>query len=268
MPKSDKATTFDLMGKVAIITGGSQGIGEAIVRELAGSGCDVLATARSKSALTLLSNELEASTGRRVVGFTADLRDENAGTSIVNAAIEAFGKIDLLVNNAGSTKNGTLFDVTEEDWTDGFGVKFFGGMRLSKAAWPHLKDSNGGIVSIAGIRARTPTGGSVITSSVNSAIVGLTKALADQGRVDGVKVNGIHPGPVRTGRLKATQESMAAEKGIDQAEVERQMIANFGVTRIGEPEDIARLVAFLASPLGANIHGTFIDSDGGATRGV
>jgi 3-oxoacyl-[acyl-carrier protein] reductase len=268
MPNNERATTFDLTGNVAIITGGSQGIGEAIVRELAGSGCDVLATARTEAALTSLSNELESATGQRVVGYTADLRDENAGAGIVNAAIEAFGKIDLVVNNAGSTKNGTLFDVTEEEWADGFGVKFFGGMRLSKAAWPHLKDSSGGIVNIAGIRATTPTGGSVITSSVNSAIVALTKALADQGMTDGVKVNGIHPGPVRTGRLKATQESMAADKGVDQAEVERQMIANFGVTRIGEPEDIARLVAFLASPLAANIHGTFIDSDGGATRGT
>ena len=76
------------------------------------------------------------------------------------------------------------------------------------------------------------------------------------------------PVPVRTGRLTTTQESMAADKGVDQAEVERQMIANFDVTRIGEPEDIARLVAFLASPLAANIHGAFIDSDGGATRDI
>ena len=146
--------------------------------------------------------------------------------------------------------------------------KFFGAVRLIRAAWPHLKEAGGSVVNIAGVGGRTPGAQFSIGGSVNAALLSLTKSLAELGVRDGVQVNAINPGPVRTDRLQARLKVIAARQQISLAEAEAAMVREMHITRIGEPEDIANLAFFLVSPQGRLMHGALIDIDGGETKAV
>ena len=177
-----------------------------------------------------------------------------------------FGQLDLVVNNAGSTKRGDFLELTDADWDDGYGLKFFAAMRLCRAAWPHLKASGGCIVNIAGMGGRTASAEFTIGGSVNAAMLNLTKALADRGVQDGVRVNAINPGLVVTDRLKARIMQVVAEKGVDDETAARELASGMRIARFGRPQEIAEAVAFLASPRTGYCQGTLMDIDGGQTR--
>jgi NAD(P)-dependent dehydrogenase (short-subunit alcohol dehydrogenase family) len=247
-----------LQGKVAIVTGASRGIGRAIALRLARSGASVVLTARDEMALDAAARELESA-----AWIAADLRLPQSAQRLVDFTIEKFGRIDILVNNAGATKRGEFLALTDEDWADGFALKFFGAMRLTRCAWPHLKSQSGSVVHIAGIGGRTPGREFAIGGSVNAAILSFTKGLADLGVADGVQVNAINPGAVRTDRLRKRLAGFG-----DPATAERKFVEASGITRVGEPEDIAELVAYLVSPAGRFIHGSLIDIDGGQTKTI
>jgi 3-oxoacyl-[acyl-carrier protein] reductase len=172
----------------------------------------------------------------------------------------------MLVNNAGATQRGDFLTLPDELWADGFALKFFGAMRLCRAAWPYLQASGGSIVNIIGIGGRTGSAEFAIGGSVNAALMNLTKVLADRGTKDGVRVNAINPGSIATDRLTIRIKKFAAEKGLNEAEAARQMAQEAGISRFGDPEEIARAVAFLTSPQNAYIHGAILDIDGGQTR--
>jgi 3-oxoacyl-[acyl-carrier protein] reductase len=174
--------------------------------------------------------------------------------------------IDIVVNNAGATKRGDFQTLSEEDWTDGFAQKFFGAVRLLRAAWPALKQRKGSVVSIAGVGGRAPGAQFTIGGSVNAAMLSFTNAMADVGVEDGVQVKAINQGAVRTARLMARLQSLSKEQRISEAEAEAQMVADSGITKIGEPEDAANLVAFIVSPQNRYLHGSLIDLDGGTTK--
>jgi 3-oxoacyl-[acyl-carrier protein] reductase len=177
-----------------------------------------------------------------------------------------YGRIDVLVNNAGATKRGDFLALSESDWADGFNLKFFGAMRLSRAAWPHLCSSSGTIVNVVGIGGRTGQAEFAIGGAVNAALLNLTKVLADRGVKDGVRVNAINPGGIATDRLQTRLRTFAAEHHVDLGKAEAEMARAFGVARFGQPDEIARLVAFLASPQAAFCQGAIVDADGGQTR--
>jgi 3-oxoacyl-[acyl-carrier protein] reductase len=213
-----------------------------------------------------LLEKLSATLPQESLALPMDLRAPTAPATAVAATIERFGRLDLLVNNAGATKRGDFFSLTDEDWNDGFALKFYGAIRLSRAAWPHLRDSVGGIVNIVGIGGRTGSADFAIGGAVNSALLNLTKALADRGVADGVRVNAINPGSVVTGRLENRLRTYAAERGMDEAEAVKEMTKASGVARFGDPAEIARAVAFLASPQAGFCQGAVLDIDGGETR--
>jgi 3-oxoacyl-[acyl-carrier protein] reductase len=251
-----------LAGKVAIVTGASKGIGRAIAQALAGEGMRLVVVARSRDLL----EELVGPMGDRGVAVAADLMAHDAPARIVESALARFGGLDLVVNNAGSTKRGDFLALSEADWADGFGLKFFGAMRLCRAAWPHLRASAGAIVNIAGVGGRTGSAEFAIGGAVNAALLNLTKVLADRGITDGIRVNAVNPGGIATNRLQTRLRTFAAEHGIGLQDAEAQMARALGVARFGTPEEIARLVAFLASPQAAYCQGSIVDADGGQTR--
>ena len=253
---------LQLSGKVAIVTGASRGIGRATAELLAAEGVRLALAARSRDQLEALA----AALGHDSLVHAVDLRDPEAPAVLVAAAVERFGRLDLLVNNAGATKRGDFLGLPDSDWQDGFALKFFGAMRCCRAAWPHLRASQGAIVNVVGVGGRTGSAEFTIGGAVNAALLNLTKALADRGVSDGVRVNAINPGSIATERLQVRVRALAAEQGLDQAEAARRMAQRLGVVRFGEPAEIARAVAFLASPLAGYCQGVVLDVDGGQTR--
>src|SRR5581483_7800550 len=166
----------------------------------------------------------------------------------------------------GATRRGDFLELSDADWDDGFRLKFFGAMRLARAAWPHLGAARGAIVNIAGIGGRTGTAEFAIGGAVNAALLNLTKCLADRGVADGVRVNAINPGAIATERLQVRLRAFAEAHGLEAEDAQREMARALRIERFGQPAEIGRIVAFLASPLASYCQGAVVDVDGGATR--
>jgi 3-oxoacyl-[acyl-carrier protein] reductase len=197
-----------------------------------------------------------------------DLRKPESAEQVIVETINRFEKIDLLVNNAGATKRGDFLTLTDDEWQDGFDLKFYAAMRLSRAAWTHLQASAGTIINIVGVGGKTASAEFTIGGSVNAALMYLTKALADRGVKDGMRVNAINPGSIATERLQIRIQKYAREHNISLEEAMKQMPPEMKIARFGEPSEIARAVAFLASEQAAYIQGAILDVDGGATRAL
>lgn len=241
--------------RVAIVTGASRGIGNAIALRLAADGMRVVLCARDEKLL----NDMASAIGHdKSLAVSIDLRHPDAAAVVVDAAISKFGALDILVNNAGATKRGDFESLTDEDFIDGFALKYFAGVRLTRAAWPHLRASKGSIVNIVGAGGRTPGALFTIGGSVNAAILSFTKAMSEKGIEDGVQVNAINPGPVRTARLARMLESQSEE----------EFLRHSRIARIGEPADVAALVSFILSEHGRYMQGSLVDMDGGQTKTI
>ena len=251
-----------LSDKVSIVTGASRGIGKAIAETLSAEGMKLVLLARSRDELESLARSLPNESLVQVI----DLREPDAAGQVIASTIEKFGKLDLLVNNAGATKRGDFLTLTDEEWTDGFALKFYAAVRLSRAAWLYLKESKGTIINIIGIGGRTGSAEFTIGGTVNAALMNLTKALADRGIKDGVRVNAINPGSIATERLQTRIQNYAKTNNVSLEEAAKHLPREMKVERFGEPIEIARAVAFLASSQAAYIQGAVLDVDGGATR--
>jgi NAD(P)-dependent dehydrogenase (short-subunit alcohol dehydrogenase family) len=256
-----------LKGKVVIVTGASKGIGRAIGLRLAREGGKLVLAARDAKALGEVAGEIESG-GGTAVSFAADLRDSKIPAALVDAALHAHGALDVVVNNAGATRRGDFLQLSDADWLDGFALKFFGAVRLVRAAWPHLKSRHGAVLNIIGVGGRTPDADFTIGGSVNGACLSFTKALAQIGLRDGVRVNAINPGWIRTGRLDQRLEQMAAERGGTPDTLAEELVRQADIARLGTPEDIGNLAAFVLSPEGSLLHGSLIDMDAGRTKTV
>lgn len=248
----------------ALVTGGSRGIGRAIAAALLGQGCTVMIAGRDPAALRAAEAEL----GGNLHGVAADLVTREGVALLARAVRDRFGALDILVNNAGATARGGLFDVPDQAWEEGFALKCFGGVRLARALWPLLVDAGGSVVNIAGVGGRTPAADFVLGAAVNAAIMAITKSLAEQGAADGVRVNCINPGLIETGRLRARAERVALRDGVDLDAAKRTLAAEWGVPRIGQPEEIAAMAVFLTLGGGTYCQGGIFDVDGGRTRGL
>jgi 3-oxoacyl-[acyl-carrier protein] reductase len=253
---------LELRGKVALVTGASRGIGKAIAEVLSGEGMRLVLVARASDALEGVAQSLP----NEAHAIAADLRAPQAPDDVVARAVERFGRLDLLVNNAGATQRGDFLELPDELWHDGFALKFFGAMRACRAAWPHLRASGGAIVNIAGVGGRTGSAEFAIGGAVNAAVMNLTKVLADRGTKDGVRVNAVNPGAVATERLQTRIQRLANEQGLAIDDATQRMAQVLGIARFGMPEEIGRVVAFLASPRAAYCQGAVVDVDGGQTR--
>lgn len=257
-----------LEGKTAVVGGGSKGIGFAIASRLAGDGADVMLAASNEERLRNAAGRIRDETGRRVEYCAADLRGLDGCGAVHDATIKAFGGADILINSAGATKGGTFTEQADEEWLDGFALKLFGAVRLARLFWPALTDRKGTVVNIVGGAARTAAADFMVGGAVNAALANFSKALAEQGLRDDVNVNWVLPGMTVTERLDEIFERRAQQQGKSPDEIKRQSMEAEGIRRLGQPEDVAGLVAFLCSPAARHIHGTGIAVDGGATKGV
>ena len=259
---------YDFSGQSAIVTGSSRGIGAAIAVELAACGARLTLTGRDEAALADVAAAVETASGNKPAIVACDLREAPAAAKVVEAAVKAHGGVDILVNNAGATKRGDFLALTDEDVLDGFALKFHGAVRMTRAAWPHLVASKGKLVNIVGIGSLTPSAEFTIGGPVNSALINFTKAIADRGLKEDVRVNAVNPGHIVTDRLRRRVETLAKAEGISYAEAEEVSRREHGILRFGTPEEIAHLVSFLCSDRATYIHGSTIEIDGGATKGL
>lgn len=259
---------FGLRGKGAVITGASRGLGAAIADVLAGEGMNVVLVARDRKALEDGAAALRARHGVQAAVHEADLTSAEAVEGAARAAVAALPAVDVLVNCAGATKRGDFFALTDADWENGFALKFFGAMRLSRALWPALVKSRGTIINIIGIGARMPGGDFTIGGSVNAAFLNFTKALAEIGTRDGVRVNAINPGFFHTDRLAHSLRSTSEQTGVPIGKAAETLLVRIGVPRFGRPEELGQLVAYLASGQASYMNGAAIEIDGGTRRNI
>lgn len=248
--------------QVALVTGSNRGIGRGIALELAAAGYDVVLTGRDQHALAATATDVR---NQGVLAHThaSDLREQNAPANLIDDVQKTFGRLDVLVNNAGAARRGDFFTMPDEMWADGFSLKFFAHVRLTRAAWPLLKATGGSVVTIAGIGARAPVADYMVGASVIGAQLAFMKALADIGKKDGVQTNTINPGSVETDRFAHRLGLITKKTGLDPEAAKEHHRRELDITRFGKPEDVAALVAFLISPRGRWIHGAAIDIDGG-----
>lgn len=256
-----------LAGKVALVTGASRGLGRAISIELAREGMHVCLVGRSTEMLREVAAEI-GGLGGRCAHLAGDVTQSDTTRGAIDLTLKSFGRLDLLVNNAGTTKRGDFFSLTEADWLDGFGVKFGGALRLTRAAWPELKRTQGSIVNIIGIGGYTGTGDGAIPGAVNAALMNLTKATSQIGVRDGIRVNAVNPGRVKTDRFQRNIARLSQAWGTSEPDTYARLLRETGVARFGTPDEIASIVAFLASSRAAFIQGALIDADGGELRSL
>jgi NAD(P)-dependent dehydrogenase (short-subunit alcohol dehydrogenase family) len=258
----------ELSGKVAIISGGSRGIGRAIAKSLAGAGAQTVLAAMSRENLDRTAGEIAAAGAPRPSVVAADLRTLDGCKSVFDGVNEAHGRCDILVHSAGGTRAGNFLEQADDVWLDGFALKFFGAVRLTRLLWPMLKEAEGHVVFIDGGMARTPNPGNLIGGSVNAALANFAKGLSSHGIRDGVNVNTIHPGRTETDRNTELVRQQAQAEGKTVEQVGEAIASNAGVRRLGQPEDIAALALFLVSPGASHIQGASIPVDGGGTKGL
>jgi NAD(P)-dependent dehydrogenase (short-subunit alcohol dehydrogenase family) len=255
-----------LAGRTAVFGGGSKGIGLAIARRLAAEGADVFLLASNADRLKAAAEGIAAETGRRAGWHAADLRTL-AGCEAAHAAATEFGGCEILINSAGATRGGVFPEQPDDEMIDGMALKFHGAVRLCRLFWPALVASHGAVINIAGGFARTPAADFLVGGAVNAALSNFSKGLAAVGLRDDVNVNWLHPGLTVTERLEEIFTRRAKQQGKTRDQVEAESVAAEGLRRLGQPEDIAALVAFLCSPAGRHIHGACIPIDGGGAKG-
>ena len=254
--------------KVVVVTGGSRGIGKAIGAAFAREGAQVVLAASNAANLDAAAKAIKDAGGLAPLTIAADLRTLPGCEQVFKAVNDKFKRCDILVNNAGATKGGNFFELPDEAFLDGFALKYFAAVRLTKLFWPLLKAAHGNIVNIIGGAARTPGAEFLIGGSVNSAFANFSKGLAALGNRDDINVNVIHPGMVETDRVVTLFQQFAKAQNKTPEEVRNESLKKSGTRRIGMPDDVAELALFLASPRARHIQGTAISIDGGATTGL
>jgi NAD(P)-dependent dehydrogenase (short-subunit alcohol dehydrogenase family) len=253
---------LELKDKVAIVTGGTQGIGKAAALRLAAEGARVVIAARGRELLDQVAGEIRAA-GGSVAAVQADVSRAEDCARLVAEAVQAFGRLDILVNNAGTSATGEFESVTDDLWQADFELKLFAAIRLARLAIPHMKRQGGGrIVNITNIGAKQPRAKSMPTTVTRAAGLAFTKALSKEFAPHQILVNTICIGSVRAGQ----HDRKAAKAGIAAEQYYANMGKDIPLGRVGRAEEVANAIAFLASGAASFITGSSLNLDGGVSN--
>jgi 3-oxoacyl-[acyl-carrier protein] reductase len=252
---------------VAIVTGASQGIGKATALRLARDFSFLTLVARDEDHLQDTAQQAK-SLGAESLVLALDLRELAAAEKVVNETLGRFGQIDAVLNIAGAVPQIDLFEMTDAQWEDGMALKFHGARRLTIRAWDALKASKGSVVLLSGLAAYDPKPGFAAVATTNAAIIALAKAFAEQGIKDGVQVNSVSPGAVMTGRRQSFFQKWAPANRMTVEEAIKKYPEQSGISRFGQPEEIADLLAYLVSASAKWMTGAALRIDGGEFKGI
>jgi 3-oxoacyl-[acyl-carrier protein] reductase len=258
-----------LEGKVALVGGASKGIGRAVARALAGEGCRVAICARHQDTLDQACEDIRRETGAEVIAMTCDMAIHEDIQRTVAGAINSFGRLDILVNNAGGPPTGTFQELDERYWQHALDQNLLSAVRAIREALPHLKRSGAGrIINITSVAVKQPIDGLILSNATRVGVVAMAKTLSREIAGDGVTVNNICPGNIATERLLSLIEERSKRQGIPMEQAIALEESRVPMGFLGEPEDVASLVVFLASARARYITGTTIQVDGGSTTSL
>lgn len=257
---------FQLTGKTAIVVASSQGLGRAIAEALLKEGANVVISGRDESKLKKVAMELE---GYGKVDFQrTDITEPDDIKQLIAKAVDRFGGVDILVNNAGGPPAGSFESLTDEDWQKSFELNLFSYIRLIREALPYLKKQGGKIINIASTSIKEPIPGLILSNTFRTGMVGLTKTLSQELAPYNILINLVAPGKIATDRVEHLDQFSADKLGISKEEFANQSKKNIPLKRYGEPEEFARVVAFLASDANSYMTGSSFLVDGGMVKSI
>ena len=259
-----------LKGKVAVITGGSEGIGKATATKLAEEGASVVICARREDVLEAAAAEAREASGGEVTGIPTDVTDIEQLTSLFAHVVETHGRLDILVNNAGSSAASYFGDVSDEEWQYDLDLKLFGAIRCSRLAIPHMRTQGGGrIVNVTAVAGKAPPGSSVPTSVSRAAGIALTKVMSKDYAADQILVNTVCIGLIKSGQIdRQWMADRENEPDLTRDEWYERRGKAIPVGRVGEAEEAANVIAFLASDAASYVTGSSIHIDGGSAATI
>ena len=258
-----------LNGKVALVAAASQGLGRAVAEELAAEGASLILCARHDAALQETCAAIVAAHGTPVLGLATDVADPAAVARLVEAGLARFGRIDILVTNAGGPPAGTFDTLNADQWQAATSLLLTSVVELTRAVLPGMKERGWGrILNITSISVKQPVANLMLSNSLRAAVTGMARTLATEVAAQGITVNNILPGYTRTERVVGLADATAAREGISAAEATARWENEIPMRRLGEPREFAALAAFLCSERASYITGTSVPVDGGWIRSL
>jgi 3-oxoacyl-[acyl-carrier protein] reductase len=258
-----------LKNKVALVAAASQGLGRASAVALAREGACVVICSRSEEKIKKAAAEIASQTGTTVVPVAADVSNAQDIVRFVQTAVREFGKVDVLVNNAGGPPTGHILNLPDDEWARGVQLTLMSVIRMVREVLPHMQKQRWGrIISIVSIAAKQPINELLISSTLRPGILGLTKVLANQYAADNITVNTVCPGLILTKRQEELSVSRAADRKMTLEEYLEESARTIPAGRLGRPEEVGDVVTFLASEQASYINGVNLLVDGGSAKGI
>ncbi|MBU0703073.1 MAG: SDR family oxidoreductase [Chloroflexi bacterium] len=258
-----------LHDKVALVTAASKGLGKAVALRLAQEGARVAICARGEEALYQAADEIEAQTGQPALALPANVSDPEAADALVKSTVEQFGRVDVLVINAGGPPPGQFLDLTPDDWEAAVQLTLMSAVRLCYSVVPVMKEQGrGSILAMTSITVKQPLPNLILSNSLRLGVAGLVKTLADELAPFGIRVNSICPGWTHTSRVDQLLRDRAERNETTPEEEAAKIAAAIPLRRMGTPEEFAAVAAFLVSPAASYVTGVSLLVDGGMYRGV
>jgi 3-oxoacyl-[acyl-carrier protein] reductase len=255
-----------LQGNVALVGGASRGIGKAVALGLAREGCAVAICARGREALDAAAEDIRSATGAQALPFVCDMSKGEDIRRFVAATVDVFGRLDIVVNNAGGPPPGPFEAHDEAAWQHALDQNLLSVARTVREALPHLRAAGGGrIVNITSVAVKEPIPGLVLSNAARLGVVGLAKTLSRELGPDGITVNNVCPGLTLTDRMRELYGGRAQAEGRSMEEALAEQAKSIPLGRLGQPEDVAALAVFFASGPARHITGTTVQVDGGST---
>lgn len=253
-----------LKNKVALVAAGSRGLGRAVAEELAAEGASLVLCARDSRTLDETAAAIAKSSNAHVLAVPADVTVTDDIKRVVDTGLERFGRIDILVTNAGGPPAGRFEQLTHEQWEQAIRLTLFSAIELTRQVLPGMKERRWGrILNITSIAVKQPVENLLLSNSLRAGLTGFARTLANEVAAEGITVNNILPGYTRTERLDELAQMMAEKQGISADEFRGKWEKEIPMGRLGEPREFAALAAFLVSQRASYITGTSIQVDGG-----
>jgi len=260
---------LQLKGKTALITASSRGLGFALALQLAQEGANLVINSRHLADATQAAQRIHQATGAKVIGLEANVTDHNAAEHLVLATIDHFGGLDILVTNSGGPPAGSFESFDDEAWQQAIESSLLSHVRLIRAALPYLRQSAAAtVLTITSYSIKQPIPNLVLSNSIRAATANLTKSLAAELGPQGIRFNSILPGWTETERVGVIMKHRAESCGSTVEEEIQKQARDIPLGRLGQPEEFARVAAFLVSPAASYINGVMLAVDGGTIKGV